>query len=107
MGNDPSNFKTDYANKFQEPGHESYKPLDLNPDLQKNHYSFGDRSLKDPKFYQSMYHEVFNRPLEALKNEKVRDDRADRSSNIVFGTDKSNTYQTENHSQYFRKRAFF
>lgn len=72
----------------------------MNPDLQKNHYLFGDPEMKDPKFYNSMYNEGFNRVLPPLKNEKVRDQRADRGSNIVFGTDKSNTYLTENHDQY-------
>jgi len=55
--------------------------------------------MKDPMFYKSMYSEGFNRPLEATKTEKARDQRADRGSNIVFGTDKSNTYLSENHGQ--------
>lgn len=99
VGNDEVNYTSEHAKKFQEPNLESYKLLEQNPDIHKNHYVFGDQSLKDPNFYQSMYDSGFNRPHETSKNEKLRDERADRGSNIVFGTDKSNTYLSENHDQ--------
>ena len=101
VGNDEVNYASEHAKKFQEPNKESYKLLEQNPDIHKNHYSFGDKSLKDPNFYKSMYDNGFNHPHEISKNEKVRDERADRGSNIVFGTDKSNTYLSEHHDQFY------
>lgn len=54
-----------------------------------------------------MYDQGYNRTLPAIKADKVRDQRADRGSNIVFGTDKSNTYLTENHDQFFYINKIF
>lgn len=87
------------ANKYKEPNREAYNTVGKDPSLQKNHYCFGDDTLKDPKFYTSVYKNIFQNPPQTNKVEQARNQNNDRGSNIKFGEYNDDIYKTEHRSQ--------
>lgn len=83
-----------------EPHRSAYKTNEKNPELQKNHCSFGQTNQKDPNFYNSIYKNNFSQPPPGDHQPKPRDALADRGSNIKLGEHNENLYVSEHRAQY-------